>query len=387
MSLKKLSLAIIILILCVALGSAQSEITLKLPADNVVSKNYEQEFIYAFDSKPDLINCSLIIDNEIAETRNTLFQTTYNKMNVELEQGSYEWMIKCVKKDYSELVSETRTLSIASETITTEEGYEIEYYSSGLRSYVVPLTQGAEPVELPEIKGGEDIQLVYKSRSYYLDIIKMGAHVNTSFVEVRDRAAQKIHRMRVLESIEFDLDQDEIIDASLLLQEVERGINAYFTITPFPGAAAQEDAEENISEEETIEDKEEVNETEPLPEEETQEETTQEAPAGEQEVEEELPEEETQTEETVSQAKDKTGLWSLILLIFLIIIIVLIVVFLVIRHLKKPEKNKEPKQKKDEKAESKKTPGKPEESKPDKKPEPKSRQDFDIIKSARRKRK
>jgi len=106
-----------------------------------------------------------------------------------------------------------------------------------LRSYIITIAQGQKPVTLPAMKGGEGIEIKISGKTYYLDIIKMGVNINTTFVDVRDRTSGKTYKMLTPTTLSFDLNNDKTTDISLTLKNVERTVNAYFVVTPYPGAS------------------------------------------------------------------------------------------------------------------------------------------------------
>jgi hypothetical protein len=85
------------------------------------------------------------------------------------------------------------------------------------------------------MKGGEDIDIKMGGKTYFLDVVKMGNYLNTTFVEIRDRSSGKTHRMFTPSTLEFDFNNDKTVDIALLLKNVERGVNTYFAVTPYPG--------------------------------------------------------------------------------------------------------------------------------------------------------
>jgi hypothetical protein len=234
---KQLWIITFILLLTVMLVSAEINILLQSPADNTKTTLYTQDFIFSFNQSPSFLNCSVIVDNQAKGFRNTMIEQNNNKISLDLEAGTHAWFIKCIAPDFSETVSATRTLTISLGG-EIKEGYETIYNNNGLRSYLLTIASGQKPVELPAMKAGEDIRIMLAGKTYYLDIIKMGADINTSFVEVKDRASGKTHRMLVLSSVDFDFNNDKTIELRLYLKEVERKVNAYFTVTPYPAAQA-----------------------------------------------------------------------------------------------------------------------------------------------------
>ncbi|MBW2991314.1 hypothetical protein KY348_06470 [Candidatus Woesearchaeota archaeon] len=309
-------------------------IELKLPADGSVIITYTQDFIYSFDQYVDILNCSLIVDDEVKKVRNTLFRINDNKITVELEAGKHDWFMKCYDIDFNEILSETRTLSVnTGEEI--KESYETFYYSSGLRGYVFTIEPGQSPVELPALKGGEDIQIKLSGKTYYLDIIKMGVAINTSFVEVRDRSTGVKHRMLVPGTLSFDFDDDETVDVELSLTEVDRSVDAYFVVTPYPDTVVEEAIEEEEEEAEPVPEEEPETEEEPEVIEEVEE---GEDLLAEQEPEEEVEEPEVEEETVVTPSpkpEKKSKTWLIILIIAIILIIILVIILLVAKRKKK----------------------------------------------------
>lgn len=307
-------LTFILLLFALTVNAEPVDIILKSPSDGASASTYKVDFIYSFSGYADILNCSLIINDEVKGFRNTLFEINDNKISLQLESGSYEWFIRCFDSDFNEMVSETRSLSVNVGGVV--EGYETVYNYNGLRSYVITLFKGQNPIELPAMKGGEDIQIKIGSKKHYLDVLKMGADVNTSFVEVRDRASGDIHRMLEPSTLTFDFDEDKTVDIQLHLKEIERNVNAYFVVTPYPGYPGI------VVEEEP----------EPEPTEETQQE--QQEPVEEPTVEEETPEEggieEPEQEEKIEEEpepKEKSSLWLVLIIIVVVLAIILVIVF------------------------------------------------------------
>jgi len=231
---------LLFLLLALTVHAEPINIILKSPANGAVITTYTQDFIYDFDDYPSMINCSLIVDDKLEGFRNALIRRNDNKMTLELGSGKHTWYIKCVDTSLNEIISETRTFTVNIEG-GIQEGYQTIYNPNGLRSYVITITPGQSPVELPGMKGGEDIQIKIKGKTYHLDLLRMGSAGNTSFVEIRNRASSTIHRMLVPTTLSFDFDHDNITDIDLSLKNVERSVNAYFIVTPYPTSMLKEE--------------------------------------------------------------------------------------------------------------------------------------------------
>nr|MCK4929971.1 hypothetical protein [Nanoarchaeota archaeon] len=332
-------LTLILLLLITTVNAEQINIILKSPGDGSVTTAFTQDFIFSFDQDPDMINCSLIVDDEEKEVRNTLIQRNSNKMNIELESGTHAWFIKCYDTEFNKILSETRSLTV-NVGGGIKQDYEIIYNANGLRSYIITIAPGQDAVELPAMKAGEDIQIKINAKTHYLDIIKMGSDVSTSFVEIRDRTSNTIHRMLAPSTLSFDFYEDDTADIELFLRNVERNINAYFIVTPYPGAVVEEP--EEVEEEPEVIEEEPVEEEEPVGEVEEPEEVI-----SEEEIKEEEPaEEEPEEAEPMPEKKSKTWLTLLIIVIILIIVLVII---LTSKSRKKVKKVKVKKKKKQEK--------------------------------------
>ena len=238
-------ISFVLLIIFSASVSASIGIILKSPSDGTSTTSYTQDFIYSFNQSPSLdpgiLNCSLIVDNEVKRVRNTLFVTGNNKITITLEGGNYEWYMKCVDGDHTEVFSDIWIIHVNTGG-EVKEGYETIYNYNGLRSYKFTIEPGQSPVELPAILGGEDIQIVINGKIHYLDILKMGVYVNTSFVEVRDRTSGTVHKMLIGDALTFDFDKDKKTDIGLKLVDVERNVNAFFILTPYPGTPLFEES-------------------------------------------------------------------------------------------------------------------------------------------------
>lgn len=336
----------IILLLCATTASAETvNIILTSPSDSTEIKTYTQDFIFDFDDEPDMINCSLILNEEIEKTRNAMIARNNNKLTVELEAGDYSWFIQCIDSNHKEITSETRSLTVNLDQ-DISEGYEIIYYTTGLRGYKFTIAPGQESVEMPAMLAGEDMRFVIGKNTHYVDIIKMGAHINTTFIDVRDRTSGKIHKILLSDSIELDFDDDEQVDVKITFDDVERGVKAFFIVEPYPGTEAiveepepepepaPEEEEEELEEEETSE----------------TEEPTQEP--GEETVEEEEPKEETEdTEPFIAPPPEKKNYTWLIILIVVVIVIIVGIVLLKPKDKKKVKEVKQAKPGKSKKEE------------------------------------
>jgi competence protein ComGC len=227
----------LIILSCAMLVNAEPiSITLKSPSNGAVITGFSLDFIFDFNQQPDNINeCSLIIDNAVKGTRNSMIIMSNNKINAQVESGNHIWLIKCYDTSSKEINSETRSFSIKAPALSNES-YEIFYNNNGLRSYIITIAQGQKPVTLPAMKGGEGIEIKISGKTYYLDIIKMGVNINTTFVDVRDRTSGKTYKMLTPTTLSFDLNNDKTTDISLTLKNVERTVNAYFVVTPYPAA-------------------------------------------------------------------------------------------------------------------------------------------------------
>jgi hypothetical protein len=228
---------IIISLSCVTLINAEPiSITLKSPSDNVVITGYSADFMFDFNQQPESIStCSLIIDDQVKGTRDSLIMINNNKINVQLENGNYTWLIKCYDTSSKEINSETRSFSIKTPALSNES-YEIFYNKNALRSYIITIAQGQKPIILPAMKVGEDIDIKISEKTYIVDILRMGVDINSTFADVRDRSTKKTYRMLTASTQNFNFNNDNITDISLTLKNVERGVNAYFVVAPYPVA-------------------------------------------------------------------------------------------------------------------------------------------------------
>jgi len=336
------------------------------PSDNDKVTDSKVTFIFNFDQYAAINNCSVIIDDEPRGTLNTLIGINGNKISVNLNDGTYDWFIRCYYDQLNEINSTTRTLTVNAAS-SAKGGYQNLTYADGTMAFILSPYQGQSAVSLPAAKGGDEIQLKIKSKTYYLFIIRVGVSNNGTFAEVKDKNAGKIHKLLKSESASFDFDADNITDIRLTLDAVVREKNAYFIVTPYPGFLAEEVPVEEPAEEEPVV----TNETTETP--------VEEAPA------EETPSEETLAEEPAEEppvteevpptgATDADKPWLVVLMILVAIIFLLLIILLVVR--KKKEKPVEP-----AKAKEKPAPDAPEkeEAKPSAAPEK-----FDIIKSDKR---
>jgi hypothetical protein len=315
-------------------GAAPANLILKLPADGVTTSTYTQDFIYSFDDYVTILNCSLIVDDEVKAVRNTMIIQNNNKISAEISAGSHTWFMKCYDSDFNAIVSEKRTFKLDVGG-SVKSGYETVYNSDGTRSYVITIAPSQLPVELPAMKGGEDIRIKIAGKTYYLDVIKMGLSIDTYFVDVRDRSTNKIYKILEDSSIELDLDKDNTTDIKLYLKDVERSVNAYFIVTPYPDTQPAEEPKTPTEQPET-----------PSPEE-------PETPVEEPTIPEEpempaeepgTPEEEPQTPPVSPQPepekeKNKTGM--IILIILVVLIIILLAILLISRRNKSRMRKKE----------------------------------------------
>jgi len=334
------------------------------PVDKATITEYTQTFIFSFDEDPtEILNCSIIANNEVVGYRNSLIMRNNNKINLELEEGEYTWYIKCLDESLNEITSATKALTV-DVGAEIKEGYQILYNNDGSRSYAMTIAPGQKQVTLPEMKGGENIEIKLGGKIYYLDVVKMGDYIDTTFVEVRDRSTGKTHQMLTPSTIELDFDNDKTIDIALALKNVERGVNAYFTVTPYPSGTQEATPPEGQPTQPP--------ETPPtIPEEQP----SQEVP------EQEIPEEESQeippeTGIIPEQGKQAKSNWLIPAIIIIAALIILLIVFSSLKGKKSGKKNPLKDAKKDAKKEM-----------PESEQQPVQQEKFDIIKSNNGRRK
>jgi hypothetical protein len=349
-------------------------IILKSPSDNAVITGYSTDFMFDFNQQPESIStCSLIIDDQVKGTRDSLIMISNNKINVQLENGDHTWLIKCYDTSSKEINSETRNFSIKTPA-PSNESYEIFYNNNGLRSYIITIAQGQKPVTLPAMKGGEDIDIKISGKTYYFDIIKMGVNINTTFVDVRDRTSEKVYKMLTPTTLSFDLDNDKTTDIALTLKNVERTVNAYFVVTPYPIAG---EAPEETTPAETPTEQPAEKPTQPA-------EQPKQEPAAqpEQGITKEKYDQMKESEKTMEQPEEGKSKTLLIAIgIVLGLIIILLIVYAITKRGKTGKKQKRAGQKNVKKKEVKKE----KEAYPENdEPLPASNEKFDIIKSTGR---
>lgn len=228
----------LIILLLAATNALAASIVLKSPSNNSKTSTSRQEFIFSFDNYDDILNCTLFIDNQPKRVMNTLIKAQDNKMVTDLENGEHNWFVRCY--DYSGLeINSENNILIVGLTVITKEGYETLYNNNGFRSYLITLFQGQKSITLPPMKAGEDIRLQIGGDIHYVDILKMGATTNSSFVEIRDRSSEKKYRLLLAESVNLDLNNDKKTDAEIKIVDIKRGVDAYFVVTPYPDEQAQ----------------------------------------------------------------------------------------------------------------------------------------------------
>ncbi|MFH0870222.1 MAG: hypothetical protein V1866_04155 [archaeon] len=238
MSKVRLVSIFLIIFLLAATNALAVSVVLKSPSNNSKISTSRQDFIFSFDNYQDILNCTLFIDSQPKRVMNSLIKVQDNKIATELEDGEHAWFIRCYDSSSLEINSESRALTVGL-TMITKEGYETLYNNNGFRSYLITLFQGQKPITLPPMKGGEDIRLKINSDIHYIDVLKMGATTNSSFVEIRDRSNEKKYRLLLTESVNLDLDNDKKIDATIKIVDIKRGVDAYFIVTPYPEGQAQ----------------------------------------------------------------------------------------------------------------------------------------------------
>ncbi len=237
---KFISLIIILLSLSLvssAIVSAESiNIMLMGPADNSALNSYEIDFLFGFDQEPDTIdNCSVFVDGKAMGFRNTL------------EQGNHEWYIICYDFDFNKIESEQRSF-VLNKGDRVVDGYDIFYNSNGLKTYIFTVAPGQPQTELPPMKAGEDIELKIGKDAFNIDILKISSSDGVPFVEFMNRATYERVQVSKSKSARFDVNKDDIDEVELFLSDIERGVNAYIVVIPYP-----EESQIPISEEENKE--------------------------------------------------------------------------------------------------------------------------------------
>jgi hypothetical protein len=365
-----------------------TNIILKSPKDGDIVESYTLDFIFSFDQYGEILNCSLIMDGEVNKVRNTMFEINDNKITGELTSGAHEWLIKCYTGSNAELVSETRSLKV--NLPAPASGFTNTTNSEGIRTFTITPAQGQSPIRLPAMKSGDQIDIRVGAKKYELAIMRMGSAVNTSFVEVKDRTAGAIHKMLIGDSVNFDFNKDNVTEIGLALDKVERNINAYFIVTPYPGASEELPAEEIVEENTPSEPPADVvtednitQDTQQPPSNGTPQETPQAEPALQ---------EEPSAEAEEEQAGDQSHLLTIALAIAVLVVIIIIIAVIILRKRdekkmagkKSPASTTPPPVKKDDDAEGKdegaEEPEEAEETEPEDKI-PVSKEKFDIIKS------
>jgi hypothetical protein len=263
----KLALLSVVLIFLgsLAVSAAPISIIVRGPSDGSVVTNYRVEFIYGFSQIPDMKNCSLVIDDEVKQTRSDLINFDNNKISQSLEHGEYTWFIRCFDTNNQVLESLKRKITLNT-SVDTIDGYEVIYNSNRLRSYVISLSEGQAPIYFPAMKAGEDIRVKTAKTTYYFDIIKMGSEKGVSFVDVRFRPLGQSKRIMLGKSEYYDLEEDKRLDVQLTLEKVERNVNAYFSLGAFPDSPSQETPAETKPEPKTEEEEQVTPQTRPEPE-------------------------------------------------------------------------------------------------------------------------
>ena len=336
---KQLCAISFVLLLFVMLASAAPiNVLLNSPVDKATITEYTQTFIFSFDQDPvDIPNCSLIANNEVKGFRNSLIMRNNNKINLGLEGGAYTWFVSCLDKSLNVINSDTKTLTVNVGS-NVKEGYEILYNLNGLRSYILTIAPGQKQVTLPAMKGGEDIDIKIGAKIYYLDVKKMGNYLNTTFVEIRDRSSGKSHQMLTPSTLKFDFNNDKTIDIALLLKNVERGVNAYFVVTPYPSGEQPVALPEE-------------NPTPPVVQPETPPAEKPPVPSPPKETPKETPKTPATGSESTSEAEkgETSRTWFIPVIIAVVIVIILVVVLPSLKGKKSGKKNLEKNAKKDAK--------------------------------------
>jgi len=309
-----------------------TKIILKSPKDGDTVESYTLDFIFSFDQYGDVKNCSLVMDGQVSKVMNIMFRINDNKITGELTSGTHKWFIKCYTGTFKEIVSETRSLKV--NLPAPASGFTNTTNSEGIRTFTITPAQGQSPISLPAMKSGDQIDIRVGAKKYELAIMRMGSAANTSFVEVKDRTAGVIHKMLIGDSVNFDFNKDNVTDIGLALNNVEKKINAYFIVTPYPGASEELPAEEIVEENTPSEPPADVvaennitQDTQQPPSGETPQETPQAEPT---------PQEEPAAEAEEGQAGGQSKLLTIVLVIAVLVVIIIIIAVIILR--KKDEK-------------------------------------------------
>jgi hypothetical protein len=231
----KSAFLIVAILLMSVTSLAIPDIELRGPVNGATTESFRIEFGYGFSSVPnDIAKCSLFVDGTQVAQRQNLFSYDNNKIGFELEEGTHTWFIRCSDDAGEEVTSDTRTITVAS-AIEGEEGFETIYTNSGDRIQVVILTRGVEGIGLPAMKPNDGIRFKTAKTSYDFDFLKMSAVDGKTFAELRDRKNSKLYKIFVGESLDVDLDADEEVDVRLVLDKINRGVEAFFVVQPYPG--------------------------------------------------------------------------------------------------------------------------------------------------------
>jgi len=368
---KLVSISLIILLLA-ATNAFATSIVLKSPSNNTKISTSRQDFIFSFDNYQDILNCTLFIDSQPKRVMNSLIKIQDNKIAAELENGEHTWFIRCYDSSSQQINSESMVLTVGL-TVITKEGYETLYNNNGFRSYLITLFPGQKPVTLPPMKAGEDIRLKINNDLHYIDVLKMGAATNSSFVEIRDRSNEKKYRLLLTESVNLDLDNDKRIDTAIKFVDIKRGIDAYFLVIPYPKEQAQA-LKPEASEPPTGESNQSTTGTD-APSEQTAIATTDQSQANEEETGSDTPEQsKPPTDQTTEDAGNNTT--DLIMAVIVAVVIIAgVVIFSSRKKGKKPEKKEDRKTSEHKPAPEKEHETKAVEGKKD------EEEKFDIIKS------
>lgn len=92
-------------------------ITLLSPSDNYETKTSSSSkninFRYKVSDESEIVECDLVIDGSIKETKTNVQKDVENIFSIDLSRDNYDWQIKCIDSKGNQKTSETRSLEIS----------------------------------------------------------------------------------------------------------------------------------------------------------------------------------------------------------------------------------------------------------------------------------
>ena len=201
----------------ITLDSTNPVVSLESPDDDASESEGSIDFEFNVSDTNDIVNCSLVVDDEIEDTSTSISKGTSESLSLSLNAGSYDWKIRCYDEAGNSDDSAEREITITSSSDDDDDSSD----SSGsggaaaiARNYIATKAE-FEKGYSKALKEGDKINFTKNNESHKLELDDA---TNSS---IKIKIYSDVFTLTILlgETEKADLNSDNIYDIAVTYNE------------------------------------------------------------------------------------------------------------------------------------------------------------------------